>query len=106
MKLYRAISLNELADFQNNKFQCTERTLTVKQFFKSRKAVEDFISKSVMRDYDPPYTHILEIEIDEDMLKKQWYDEQILDTHRAINIYEDFLPSFNKCFKFMDNYGI
>ncbi|MBX9784463.1 MAG: hypothetical protein K2X48_14335 [Chitinophagaceae bacterium] len=90
MKLFRAISSFEFSDFEANKFRCTERTISAKQFFKSRKAAEDFVSKSIEREYEPPYQFIIEIEVTEEDLNKQWFDEQVLDTHKALTVYEVF----------------
>ena len=106
MKLFRAMSEEEYLDFKKNGFACTDRTISGKQLFKSRIAVEDFVFKSQQRNYNPPYKQILEIETDLDGLKAGSYDEQILDTHKAITIYEEHLSDFNKSYKFINCYGI
>ena len=70
VKLYRAVSESELKDFQLFNFRCTPRTISGKQFFKSRKSVDDFVEKSDLRYYNPPYKHIIQLEIEEADLKR------------------------------------
>ena len=107
MILYRAVSKAELSDYnQTQQLRTGHNTIEGKQFFKSREAVNEFISDSIKQKYNPPYHSIFEIHIDLACLSNIDYDEQELDTFKAITIREANLPSFNKCINFIDVYDI
>jgi len=95
IKLYRAVSQQEKDDYDNQQFFRTWRnTLEAKQFFKSRTAVKSFVDSSVMQNYNPPYSYLLIINVDEDCFKMVDRTDMKLDGYDAININEDHLPDF------------
>jgi hypothetical protein len=104
--LYRAISDAEWKDYeQSQKFNTAKNTLEGKQFFKVKKDVQQYVNWSVGI-FSPPYTKIIEIDIDEDCLKKIEAEEQTLDTMPAITVPEMSLVAFNNCDKFVIKYEI
>lgn len=77
----------EKIDFDlDRKFRTAERTLEVKQFFKSRKAVLSFIESSILQDYNPPYGFLLTVSINEDLLQLSNPESMPLDGFLAISI--------------------
>lgn len=105
MTLYRAVSNAELKDYHRSKQLRTSRnTIEGKQFFKTREAVNDFVADSRRRTYEPPYEHVFEININILCLELIDYEEQELDTFKAITIKEADLPKFNECINFIDEY--
>src|ERR1700678_1630714 len=98
MKLYRAVSIDEYQDFSTDEaFRTTNRTLEAKQFFKSEKAVWEFVMAAIKRSYWPPYECILTIDIDNQCFEAIGAELQNLDGHDAITIQEDNLNPFNNC---------
>jgi hypothetical protein len=103
IKLYRAISQGEKDNFDlDRQFRTGERTLEVKQFFKSRKAVMSFVASSILQDYNPPYAFLLTVSINEDLLEESNPESMPLDGFEAISINEIDLESFNDCVIFVD----
>jgi hypothetical protein len=102
MKLYRAISVAEYHDFKRDeRFRTADYTLEAKQFFRSIKAVQEFIRIASERSYHPPYKYILVIDIDNQCLDAIAAVFQNLDSYDAITIRKDDLPSFNNCVIFV-----
>ncbi len=100
--LYRAVSQQEKDDYDSKKiFRTDKNTLEAKQFFKSRIAIKQFVESSKLQDYDPPYTHLLIISVDEDTFKAIHHIDMKLDGYEAVNIDEDHLLGFNNCVKFV-----
>jgi len=100
--LYRAVSKAEYHDYQKNKtFSTAQNTLEAKQFFKSRIAIRAFAASAVEQDYDPPYTSLLVVTIDDNRLSLVSVDIMDLDGFEAISVPEDQLPAFNKCVTFV-----
>ncbi|RYX83616.1 hypothetical protein EON73_03755 [bacterium] len=92
MKLYRAISKNEMNDFElYGQFQTSKNTLEAKQFFKSKTAVLSFVTESRKQEFDPPYTYLLTIDIDEDYLNSPNIINLNLDGFDAVSIEENGL---------------
>jgi len=75
--------------------------MEAKQFFKSRRAVEQFVARSVLQNYDPPYAYLLIITVDDDCFNIIHHKNMNLDGFDAINIDEDHLPDFNNCVRFV-----
>jgi hypothetical protein len=102
MKLYRAVSIHEYYDFKTDEtFRTADYTLEAKQFFRSVKAVQEFIRIAVIRSYRPPYKYILVIDVDNQCLDSIDVEFQNLDSHDALTIRKDDLPSFNNCISFV-----
>ena len=102
MKLYRAVSIHEYHDFRTDeRFRTADHTLEAKQFFRSIKAVQDFIQIAVERAYRPPYKYILIIDVDNQCLEAIHAVFQNLDNHDAITVLRDDLPAFNNCIIFV-----
>jgi hypothetical protein len=94
--------MDEYQDFSTDKaFRTTNRTLEAKQFFKTEKAVWDFVIAATKRSYRPPYECILTIDIDNQCFETVGAEVQNLDGHDAITIQEDDLTSFNNCITFV-----
>jgi len=101
MILFRAVSAEEYKDFIIDlNFRTAENTLEAKQFFKSEKAVLEFVKIAHKRSYRPPYKHILTIDVDSQRLAAIDFESQNLDGYDAITIQEGDLPYFNKCLTF------
>ncbi len=63
--MFRAISLAEYKDFEKEKiFKTSRNTLEVKQFFRSKKLVLNYVKKVTEQRYSPPYKYIMEFDID------------------------------------------
>lgn len=93
MTLYRAISNAENIDFRKDyQFRTARNTLEGKQFFKSEAAVREFASEALKRNYQPPYTSFLIINVDDDCIADISAYTQELDGFEAITISEDHLP--------------
>ena len=89
--LYRAVSQFEKQDFDNEGILRTrENTLEAKQFFKSIEAINEFVSNSILQQYDPPYEHLLIISVDEKGFNKIHHTLMELDGFDAISIHEDY----------------
>lgn len=102
IRLYRAVSQEEKHNFdRDHQFRTSERTLEVKQFFKSKTAVMDFVANSVLQNYDPPYAFLITIGIDEEVLGASNAEEILLDGFEAISINEQDLISFNNNITFV-----
>lgn len=103
MNLYRAISRAEKNDFNaHGRLRTAHNTLEGKQFFKSEIAAREFARNADERNYRPPYSFILTIEIDENCLNAIDFDTQILDGYEAVTISEDHLTAFNNCINFVN----
>jgi len=101
MTLYRAVSTDEYRDFKvDRNFRTAKNTLEAKQFFKSERAVLEFVKVAIKRAYRPPYKYILFINVDSQCLEAVDLQAQDLDGYDAITIQEDDLPSFNNCVTF------
>ncbi len=101
--LYRAISRLEKQDFDSDGiFRTGQNTLEAKQFFKSRDAINEFVSNSILQQYDPPYEYLLIIDIDKECFNNVPHSNMILDGFDAVNIHEDHLLTFNKCVIFVE----
>ncbi len=97
IRLYRAISQSEKDDFYIDQiFRTGKNTLEAKQFFKSRTAVSQFVERSVIQNYLPPYLYLLMINIDEECLNESNPTFMILDGFSAVNIEDVNLLSFSK----------
>ncbi|RYE31415.1 MAG: hypothetical protein EOP42_10620 [Sphingobacteriaceae bacterium] len=104
MKLYRAVSEEEMNDFILDKqFRTSKNTLEAKQFFKLKTNCIDFVKKAVLQEYNPQYKHLLTIEINEHFLQNSDYFNSLLDGYDAISIGEDDLLKFNYNVKFVLN---
>jgi len=100
--LYRAVSRFEKQDFDSKGILRTEKnTLEGKQFFKSPEAINEFVSNSILQQYEPPYEYLLIINVDKKGFNKIPHTDLELDGFDAISIHEDYLPTFNKCIKFV-----
>jgi hypothetical protein len=100
--LYRAISQYEKDDYDSVQiFRTGKNTLEAKQFFKSRKAIKQFVLRSVIQTYEPPYTYLLVLSVDDGCFNKIVHKNMDLDGFEAINIDEEHLPDFNNCVKFV-----
>ncbi len=96
IKLYRAVSQAEKDDYdQTKRFNIGINTLEAKQFFKSPVAVRQFVQRSVIQDYDPPYIYLLTITVNTDLLTQANPDDGLLDGFEAITIAEADLNAFN-----------
>ena len=104
-KLYRAVSQVEYDDWLVNGFQTSNNTLEVKQFFRSRRAVDDFIKQS-KKLFTPPYIFIIEVQVPRSSLDLLGVDFIELDTHEAVSVDEALLPEFNNCITFTIRYDI
>lgn len=105
--LYRTISTAERNDFNTDKhFRTSRNTLEGKQFFKSHEGLIEYIKDTQLRGYYPEYTYWLDVNIDTECLEAVPYEEQELDRFKVITIHEDFLPQFNKCVNFVEEYAI
>ena len=99
--LYRIVSLAEWKDFQSKKgFATSKNTIEGKQFFKTEHAVRDFHRRSITQKFSPPYEKLIIITVENECLKESKGGEQLLDGFMAITIPEDYLPTFNNCYKF------
>lgn len=106
MKLFRTVSTQEFNDYQKHKlFRVAKNTLEGKQFFKTEAGVREFITDANRRQYSPPYKYLLIVSVDKACLKSIPYDEQELDLFNAVTVYEEDLPAFNKCIKFVEHYA-
>ena len=106
-KLFRAVSQDEFNDWESKKvFRTARNTLEAKQFFKSLKAVQDFIYNAQVRNFTPSYAVIFELDISNDCLETIQSFSTELDRYEAITIGEDDLPGFNKCIKFVKHHAI
>ena len=104
MELFRVVSDGEYDEFvQDRRFRLGVNTLEAKQFFKSKIGVNEFLSDSRSRGFEPPYTYLLIVDIEETCLENIPYDEQELDRHMAITIQEDDLENFNNCINFVND---
>jgi hypothetical protein len=102
IKLYRAVSQQEKDDYNTHKiFQTGKNTLEAKQFFKSRIAIKQFVDSSILQDYDPPYSWLLIISIDEHWFNVANHTEMRLDGYDAISIDEDHLSDFTNYVTFV-----
>ncbi|HEY4327181.1 MAG TPA: hypothetical protein VGN20_24550 [Mucilaginibacter sp.] len=102
-KLYRAISQAEKEDYdQIRLFRTTRNTLEAKQFFKSLAAVRQFVERSVLQTYNPPYLYLLTVTVDNSLLHEANPDNMSLDGFEAMNIAEDDLIAFNNCVTFVE----
>ena len=102
MRLFRAISAAEKESYsENNIFYCTDRTLTVKQFFKSLSDTRNFVEKAVAQSFSPPYSTIVEIELSKNSLNDMIFEELTLDTWPAISFPELNLQKLNENRKFI-----
>ena len=100
--LYRAISKLERDNFADGrKFRTAKNTLEAKQFFKSRTAVNQFVTSSVTQDYFPPYIYLLVIGLDETCFGQMEHTQMKLDGYEAVNVDEDHLEQFGNCVKFV-----
>ena len=105
-KLFRAVSKAEFEDWSNtSEFRTSRNTLEAKQFFKSYKAAIDFYNQSLLLNFIPPYSCILEVHIDK-AHGKITFDDMDLDTHEALSIEEGKLADFNKCITFVTRHDI
>jgi len=101
MTLYRAVSSDEYKDFTTDfKFRTATNTLEAKQFFKSERAVREFVKIAYTSSFKPPYKFILIIEVDIHWLAAVQFESQNLDGYDAITIQLSDLSSFNNCFTF------
>jgi hypothetical protein len=106
-KLYRAVSEAEYKDWENiNGFRTAENTLEAKQFFKTERAVKDFIHQSQAAHLSSPYLFTIEVHVLNTCLESLNADYINLDTHEAISIDEDELEGFNKCITFAQGNAI
>ena len=95
--------MDEYQDFSTDKaFRTTNRTLEAKQFFRTKKAVWDFVIIATKRSYFPPYEYVLTIDIDNPCFETVGAEAQNLDGHDAITIQEDDLTPFNNCIIFVE----
>jgi hypothetical protein len=85
----------------SSSFHTARNTLEAKQFFKSRTAIREFVVSSMDQKYDPPYTRLLILTLNDSMLSEVSYDEMDLDGFEAISVPEDELPAFNKSVTFV-----
>ena len=89
-------------DYQRTQaFNTSQNTLEAKQFFKSRTAAKQFVERSIIQGYDPPYMHLMIIKIDNKQLYNLNPEEMRLDGFDALSINEDALPYFNNCVIFV-----
>jgi hypothetical protein len=99
--LYRAVSKQEKEDIDaRGEFRVARNTLEAKQFFKTRIAVKQFVANSVVQQYDPDYTHLIIVGVD-DLCFDSAGHTQKLDGYDAIHIEEEDLRAFNNCIKFV-----
>ncbi len=106
MILYRAGSDEELADYTiSGIFQTGPNTLEGKQFFRTEMAVLEFAGEANRIGYEPPYTTIFSISINEPDFNLLPVDRQILDSHEAITVSTDHLAAFNNCISFTKTYA-
>jgi uncharacterized protein (AIM24 family) len=106
MNLYRAGSNEELADFATSGiFRTGPNTLEGKQFFRTEFSVREFAGEANRIGYEPPYTTIFSISINERDFNRIPVDRQILDSHEAITVSTDHLVAFNNCINFTDTYA-
>ena len=104
MILYRAVSTSEFKDFKNDeKFRTAENTLEAKQFFRTEKAVLEFVRIAIKRSYRPPYKFILIIYVDNQCIQTINFEMQNLDGYDAITIQNEDLFSFNNCVTFIED---
>lgn len=83
-----------------------ENTLEARQFFKSRRAVSEFVRDTRMQRFQPPYQYIFVVDVDDRCLAAVRYDIQELDRFEAVTVYEADLPAFNNCVNFIKQDGI
>jgi len=107
MKLYRAVSTAEYDDYwSSTTFQTTHNTLEAKQFFKSQIGVDDYSNRASLINYDPPYTYVFIIDVDESCFNRIPADHLELDRHQAVTIHETDLQTFNACINFVEEYAL
>jgi hypothetical protein len=105
MTLYRAGSNEELFDFASSGvFQTGPNTLEGKQFLRTDLAVREFAGEANRIGYEPPYTTVFAISINESDFNRIPVDRQILDSHEAITVSTD-LVAFNNCINFTKTYA-
>ena len=106
MILYRAGSDEELANYNSyGIFQTGPNTLEGKQFFRTEMAVLEFAGEANRIGYEPPYTTIFSISINEPDFNRIPSDRQVLDSHEAITVSTEHLAAFNNCINFTETYA-
>jgi hypothetical protein len=100
--LYRAASRAEYDDYHRSRqFNTSINTLEAKQFFKSLIAVKAFVKSAVQQEYEPPYTYLFILTVNDKQLSRIAIDEMDLDGFEAISVPEEMLPAFNNCITFV-----
>lgn len=101
MKLYRVVSSAERDDFDlYGSFRTARNTMEATQFFKTEFGVQEFYRSSLTQDYQPPYSSIIVVDINEACLEVVDHDVQVLDGFDAITVSEDCSPDFNEGINF------
>jgi hypothetical protein len=100
--LFRAVSQQEKEDYNaHGAFLTGRNTLEAKQFFKTRVAVTSFVSSAAEQRYDPAYTHLMIVTVDDgsfDIISRT----RKLDGYDAVYVDEGDLPAFNNCVIFVN----
>lgn len=103
MRLFRATSIDEVESIRlHAEFRTSRNTLEAKQFFKSVRAIEEFVRKARAQNYRPPYTSYIEFEVSDDCLNDTIFTEQELDGFEALTVDEEHLVTFNNCVNFTE----
>ena len=99
--LFRAVSQQEKENYDaHDAFRIGRNTLEAKQFFKTRVAVIAFVSSAVDQNYDPAYTHLMIVTVDDDNFDIIQGTRK-LDGYDAEHVHEDDLGAFNNCVIFV-----
>jgi hypothetical protein len=102
MKLYWVSSQAEKDDYQiTGQLRTSQNTLEAKQFFKTRKAVNEYLDNAISQDFHPLYVTLLIVDIEKSDFDKLHADEMTLDGFLAVTVYEEHLNSFNNFIEFV-----
>ena len=102
MKLYRVISQAEKDDYEfTGQLRTATNTLEAKQFFKTRKAVNEYLENAISQDFQPVYVTLLIVDIEKSDFDTLQADEMALDGFLAVTVHEEHLNSLNSFIKFV-----